>query len=65
MDPLGAVPDITAPSDILRWGQDSTANDPLSQASEAAATLGADLPCVHKTPPFNIRPDLNEKVAFW
>lgn len=61
MDPLGAVPDLTQASDIVRWNAASTVVDPLS----AASILGPDLPCVHKQPPFNVRPDLNEKVSFW
>ena len=65
MDPLGAVPDITSASDISRWSQSSSDSDPLSVASDAVTVLGPDLPCVHQAPPFNIRPDLNDKVAFW
>lgn len=61
MDPLGAVSDITKPEEIVRWGQAPVVNDPLL----AASVLGSEPPCAHQEPPFKVRPDLNEKVAFW
>lgn len=61
MDPLGAVSDLTQVDQIVRWSNVPCDTDPLT----AASVFGQELPCFHKVPPFNIRPDLNEKVAFW
>lgn len=64
MDPLGARPTITTPDDIQRWGKGQTIQDPLSQSPSLLGPR-ADLPKVHKSPPFGIRDDLNDKVALW
>lgn len=64
MDPLGARLDIINAEEITRWSDVKETTDPLSAASTAMSILGPELPCVHTTPPFNIRPDLNQKVAF-
>lgn len=61
MDPLGAVTDLAKLENIPRWSQSPVVNDPLL----AASVLGPETPCLHTEPPFNVRPDLNEKVAFW
>ena len=64
MDPLGARPTTITAKEVTRWSSEECISDPLSQAKAAADVLGAELPNAHKTPPFTIRPDLNQKVAF-
>ncbi len=62
MDPLGARPTILAASEICRWSKDDRPKDPLSSGP---SIIGNDLPRAHKTPPFGVREDMNDKLALW
>ncbi len=67
MDPLGARPTILTAEDVPRWSKESIQQKLIDPLSSNPSLYGpeADLPKAHKTPPFAIRQDLNEKVALW
>ena len=64
MDPLGARPDTVDADGIERWGDVEPESDPLTAAANTSV-IGSELPCAHATPPFPVRADLNNKVAYW
>ena len=67
MDPLGARPTILTAEDVPRWSKEPTQQKLIDPLSSSPTLFGpeADFPKAHKTPPFAIRQDLNEKMALW